>query len=75
MVNEIFVIINSIAPSKKVQCSNKYAPWFDSNYIHQTKIWDSLHKKARITDNGDDWKGIYVTILIKATKIGTLTFN
>ena len=36
--NEITIIINCIAPPMKVQCTNKYTPWTDKNFIEQAKL-------------------------------------
>ena len=40
----------------KVQCSNKYAPWIDDEFVYQAKIMDELHNKAKHYDTQDDWR-------------------
>ena len=56
LINEISIIINCIAPAKKVQCNTKYAPWIDDDFIIQSKLRDDLHKKAKLSDSQEDWR-------------------
>ena len=35
LIGEITVIIESIAPSKRVQCKSSYAPWLNDQYIYE----------------------------------------
>ena len=56
LTRELTVIIESITPSKRIQCSNKYAPWIDSNFIKQAKIRDNLHTVAKNSDSEEDWR-------------------
>ena len=35
LVYEVSIIIESIAPSKRVQCKNSYAPWINSDFINE----------------------------------------
>ena len=37
LVNEISLIIECISPSRKIQCSNNYAPWINERYILESK--------------------------------------
>ena len=50
------MIIESISPSKRIQCTNKYAPWIDSNFINQAKIRDNLHMVAKKSNIEGDWR-------------------
>ena len=43
LINELSLIIECIAPSKKVQCSNNYAPWISQDFINESKVKDYLH--------------------------------
>ena len=51
LINEISIIINCIAPAKKVQCNTKYAPWINDDFIIQSKLRDNLHNKAKKSDS------------------------
>ena len=35
LVNELSIIIECIAPSKKIQCSNSYAPWINDDFLRE----------------------------------------
>ena len=37
IVNEISIIIEAIARSKKLQCKNDYAPWLNKDFIAESK--------------------------------------
>ena len=50
------MIIESISSSKRIQCTNKYAPWIDSNFINQAKIRDNLHMVAKKSNSEGDWR-------------------
>ena len=56
LINELSLIIECIAPSKKVQCSKNYAPWINQEFIRESKIKDELHRIAKVSNNGDDWR-------------------
>ena len=56
MINELSIIIECIAPSKKIQCSNSYAPWINDDFLRESKIKDNLHKIAKGTNNQEDWR-------------------
>ena len=56
LTRELTVIIESISPSKRIQCTNKYAPWIDSNFINQAKIRDNLHMVAKKSNSEGDWR-------------------
>ena len=47
LLNELSIIIECIAPSKKVQCTKKYAPWINQDFIRESKIKDKLHRIAK----------------------------
>ena len=49
-------MINCIAPAKKIQCNDKYAPWIDNEFIGQAKLRDQYHSNAKSTDSNDDWR-------------------
>ena len=56
LIKEITLIINCIAPPKKIQFTNNYAPWIDQEFINQSKIKDNLHTKAKLTNSETDWR-------------------
>ena len=56
LITELSLIIECIAPSKKVQCSKSYAPWITKEFIRESKLKDELHKIAKVSNNGDDWR-------------------
>ena len=56
MIRELTVIIESIVPSKRVQCTIKYAPWIDKNFVEQAKIRDNLHMIGKISNKEEDWR-------------------
>ena len=56
LLNELSIIIECIAPSRKVQCSKKYAPWINQNFIRESKIKDELHRIAKGSNNMEDWR-------------------
>ena len=56
LLNELSIIIECIAPSKKIQCSNSYAPWINDEFLRESKIKDNLHKIAKGTNNQEDWR-------------------
>ena len=35
LLNELSIIIECIAPSKKIQCSNSYAPWINDEFLRE----------------------------------------
>ena len=55
LLSELNIIINCIAPAKKIQCKSKYAPWIDDDYITQAKLRDDLHSKAKYIDSQEEW--------------------
>ena len=56
MINEILIIIESIAPAKRVQCSSNYAPWLNQEFLDESKLRDRLHVIARKSNNIEDWR-------------------
>ena len=56
LLNELSIIIECIAPSKKVQCTKKYAPWINQEFIRESKIKDELHRIAKGSNHAEDWR-------------------
>ena len=56
LLNELSIIIECIAPSKKIQCSKNYAPWINKDFIREAKIKDELHRIAKGSNSIDDWR-------------------
>merc|ERR1712030_82609 len=44
IINQVNIIINSIAPAKKIQCKKKYAKWLNINIKNQGDIKNKAHK-------------------------------
>ena len=53
---ELNSIINVIAPSKIIQFSNNYIPYFDNNIKQNLQTKQNLLKNAMTTNNPDDWR-------------------
>merc|ERR1712101_64271 len=56
LLNELSIIIECIAPSKKIQCSKNYAPWINQDFIRESKIKDELHRIAKGSNSIEDWR-------------------
>ena len=56
LLNELSIIIECIAPSKKIQCTNSYAPWIKDDFLRESKVKDNLHRIAKGTNSEDDWR-------------------
>ena len=72
-MNELSIIIECIAPSKKIQCNNSYVPWLNEEFQRESKIKDNLHRIAKGTNNEEDWRNFraqrnLVTKMNKANK-------
>ena len=73
LLNELSIIIECIAPSKKIQCTKSYAPWINEEFLRESKTKDNLHKIAKGSNDEDDWRKFriqrnLVTKLNKANK-------
>ena len=55
-MNELSIIIECIAPSKKIQCTKSYAPWINGDFLRESKLKDKLHKIAKGSNNEEDWR-------------------
>ena len=56
LINEISIIIESIAPSKRIQCSSNYVPWLNQEFSYASKLRDRIHVIARNSNNIEDWR-------------------
>ena len=56
LLNKLSIIIECIAPSKKIQCKNTYVPWINDDFQRESKIKDNLHRIAKGTNNEEDWR-------------------
>ena len=56
LLNELSIIIECIAPSKKIQCTKSYAPWINGDFLRESKLKDKLHKIAKGSNNEEDWR-------------------
>ena len=49
-------ICNQISPYRLIQCTKRYTPWIDKDFLQQTDLRDNLHKQAILTDDTEDWR-------------------
>ena len=56
LINELSIIIECIAPSKKIQCNSTYAPWIKEDFLREAKVKDNLHKIAKRSNRDEDWR-------------------
>ena len=56
LLNELSIIIECIAPSKKIQCNSTYAPWIKEEFLRESKVKDNLHRIAKRSNSEDDWR-------------------
>ena len=54
IINELSIIIETLSPSKLIQCEKKYAPWIDNEFLEQSSIRDKLQSIAVSTNLPDD---------------------
>merc|ERR1711867_238665 len=55
LINKFTSIIQTISPSKLIQCKNRYNKWYNKDIETQAEIKNKAHDKAKMTDNPDDW--------------------
>ena len=70
LINELSLIIETISPSKKIQCSNSFCPWLDDEYRIEASIRDNLHTIARTTNTEVNWR-LYRQQRNKVNRINT----
>ena len=56
LINELNTIIQTIAPSKLIQCKNRYNKWYNHDIEIQADIKNKAHDKAKRTNDPDDWR-------------------
>ena len=56
LIKELDTIIETIAPSRLIQCKNIYNKWYNKDIERQAKIKDKAHSKAKQTNDPDDWR-------------------
>ena len=56
LINEIDSIIQTIAPSKLVQCRNRNNKWYNKDIETQADVKNETHDKAKLTNDPDDWR-------------------
>ena len=56
LIEEIDNIIQTISPSKLVQCKNRYNKWYNTDIERQADIKNKAHDKAKKTNDPDDWR-------------------
>ena len=55
-MRELQIIQDTFAPPKRVQVSNKLAPWFDSTLQKYNSYKNDIHKIAVINDDEESWR-------------------
>lgn len=50
------IIIESISPSKQIQCVKKHSKWYNYEVHKLTLIKNISHKKAKNTNSIEDWR-------------------
>lgn len=56
LITELDKIIETIAPSKLIQCKNRYNKWYNKEIEMQATIQDKAHDKAKQTNDTNDWR-------------------
>ena len=56
LITELNNIIQTIAPSRLVQCKNRYNKWYNKDIETQADIKNKAHDKAKMTNDPDDWR-------------------
>ena len=76
LLNELSIIIECIAPSKKIQCSKNYAPWINDDFIRESKIKDNLHRIAKGSNSQEDWRNFRVqrNLVTKMNKLNKSSY-
>ena len=54
LINELNTIIQTIAPSRLIQCKNRYNKWYNKDIETQADIKNKAHDKAKLTNDPDD---------------------
>merc|ERR1712240_702147 len=54
LIDEVNNIIQTIAPSKLIQCKNRYSKWYNKDIQTQADIKDRAHDKAKKTKDPHD---------------------
>ena len=56
LINEIDHIIETISPSKKIQCTKKHIKQYTKELNDLAEIKNKYHSKAKYTDSEEDWR-------------------
>ena len=56
LINELSIMVETLAPAKLIQCEKKYAPWIDHEYIHEAELRDKFHSIAISNDTPENWR-------------------
>ena len=54
LINELSIIIESISPSKQIQCKNNHCPWLTDEYKIEASIRDNRYAIAISTNKEED---------------------
>ena len=55
IVNEVNLCIETISPSKRVQCTKKHCKWYTPALTQLAQYKNKLHNVAKSTDSENDW--------------------
>ena len=56
LITDLNTIIQTIAPSRLIQCKNRYNKWYNHNIERQADIKNKEHSKAKMTNDPEDWR-------------------
>ena len=56
IVNEVNLCIETISPSKRIQCTKKHCKWYTPALTQLAQYKNKLHNIAKSTDSENDWR-------------------
>ena len=56
MICETNKMVDELSPEKRVQCTKRYAKWYNKNVENWGKVKDFAHNKAKMTNLNEDWR-------------------
>ena len=56
IVNEVNICIETIAPSKRIQCTKKHCKWYTPALTQLAQYKNKLHNIAKSTNSENDWR-------------------
>lgn len=56
IIDALNITIDSISPSKLVECIKKHTKWYDKNLEELAKIKNEAHSKAKNSNDPEKWR-------------------